>query len=105
MKYTTASKIVQAKKFFEANPTGKVTTGIWTDPTWTKASFDAWFRKCLLEKCGGGQYTARQWDKLRDARTVNEYMRGIRHSGCSGLLRDPKMQKKYPHINRQIMEF
>lgn len=41
-----------------------------------------------------------------DARRVNEYVgQRIRHSGCSGLLRDARMQRQYPHINRQPREF
>lgn len=44
-------------------------------------------------------------DLLIDARRINEYASGIRHSGCRGLLRHPRMKRRYPHIDIQPMTF
>lgn len=44
----------------------------------------------------------RRYDDLKiDALRINEYRRGIRSSGCRGLLRDQRMKRKYPHIDNQ----
>lgn len=40
-----------------------------------------------------------------DCRTVRDYARGIRHTGCTGLLRTLEMQRRYPHINRQPADY
>lgn len=40
-------------------------------------------------------------DMQIDARRINDHARGIRHTGCRGLLRTTAMQARYPHINNQ----
>jgi hypothetical protein len=41
-------------------------------------------------------------DLLHDARTINAYCRDrVRHSGCRNLLRNPKLRRRYPHIDNQ----
>lgn len=40
-------------------------------------------------------------DMQIDARRINDYASGIRHTGCRGLLRTAAMQARYPHINNQ----
>lgn len=48
----------------------------------------------------------RHRDLQLDARRINEYVgQRIRHTGCSGLLRDATMQARYPHINNQPRDF
>jgi len=101
-KYASPGGILAAAKFFEANPQGTITTGFWADPTFTKDEFYAWFQKCLFAKCGGGPYTERQANKIHDGRIINDYIgKRIRRYG-SGILNDPAMQRRYPHINKQV---
>jgi hypothetical protein len=52
--------------------------------------------------------TGVEWDKdyfdalEADRRKVEEYIQGrVRHSGCNGWLHTRRMQRRYPHINRQ----
>src|SRR5579859_3814962 len=105
MKYASAKTIIAAKRFSAEHPTGCINTGIWHNPTFTKEEFYAWFRKCLKEKTGGRRYADREMAKLIDARLVNDYQRGIRHSGCRNLLREPKNRVRYPHINNQAFSY
>jgi hypothetical protein len=47
----------------------------------------------------------RHCDLKVDARRINEYIgQRIRNTGSRGLLRDARMQRKYPHINNQPRE-
>jgi hypothetical protein len=48
----------------------------------------------------------RHADLQIDARRINEYVgQRVRHTGSRGLLRDPAMQARYPHINNQPREY
>jgi hypothetical protein len=104
MKTTTVHKILAAKEFFQANPTGTIDTGVWTEPTFTKDQFYQWFRKCLNNKLcrGNSTYTDRQRNKLRDARIINDYQRRINHRGLN-VLTDPKLKRRYPHIDNNLV--
>ena len=104
MKRATTKSIVAARRFFEQFPNGQISTGIWYQTTYTKDEFYAWFRRCLSEKTGGGPYTDREIGKIKDARLINEYQQGARHSGSRNLLSEAKNRKKYPHINNQLLE-
>ena len=47
-----------------------------------------------------------QWALASDVEKVNGYLFGRRRSsGCSGYLSTPLMQRRYPYINRQEVEF
>jgi hypothetical protein len=47
----------------------------------------------------------RHRDLQIDAGRINDYVgKRIRHTGCRSLLRDPRMQARYPHINNQPRE-
>lgn len=101
---TSVKNLVVAKRFFDANPTGRIATGIWTDPDWNKLEFYSWFRRSLMYKCGGSEYTERQLALLGDARKINDYIgKRIRHHG-TGWLSTPKMQRRYPNIHNQTIE-
>jgi len=104
MKYATVQSILAAKRFFDNCPEGRIPAGIWYQPTYTKEEFYAWFRRCLNEKTRGSPYTPREVAKLRDARLINDYCRGARHSGSRHLLSEPKNRKRYPHIDNQPSE-
>ncbi|SRR5258708_4174405 len=104
MKHATVKSIVNAKRFFEEFPNGLIVTGVWYQPTFTREEFYTWFLKCLNEKTGGGPYTDREIAKIRDARFINDYQQGARHSGSHNLLSEAKNRKKYPHINCQPIE-
>lgn len=48
------------------------------------------------------QQERRHADLQVDARRINDYVgQRVRHTGCRGLLRDARMQRRYPHINNQ----
>lgn len=101
---TTTKNILIAKRYFETNPDGKILTGIWTRPSWTKQDFYQWFKKCLNEKTGGADYTERQWKRIRDCRIVNDYyQRRIRRSGVN-ILTEPTMKRRYPEIDCPVMD-
>jgi|SRR3990172_6521291 len=59
----------------------------------------------ITAKCNRGLPTSsdeRYLNLKLDARTINDYYgHRIRHTGSLGLLRDIRMQRKYPHINNQ----
>ncbi|MDD5394848.1 MAG: hypothetical protein PHE17_17660 [Thiothrix sp.] len=41
-------------------------------------------------------------DMQADARHINAYYRDrVRHPGCRNLLRNPKLKRRYPHIDNQ----
>jgi hypothetical protein len=101
MKRASAKSIVAAKRFFQEFPNGQIPTGIWYQPSFTREEFYGWFRRCLNEKTGGGPYTNGELAKIKDARLINDYLRGARHSGSLNLLSEAKNRKKYPHINSQ----
>jgi hypothetical protein len=127
--YTTSVRnILAAVRFFRMQPDGRVTTGIWDEPNWSRETFREWFRKRLHEKINVRGYQSRNrarrvrafWGDRRfgrrmtddytsaiahDARVINDYVgKRIRSTGSSGLLRTPEMQKRYPHINCQREE-
>jgi hypothetical protein len=106
MYHTTTKAIIKAKRFFEQNPEGELNTGIWTQPYWTKDDFYKWFRKCLNLKTGGSEYTDRQWQKIKDARIINDrYQKNLVRSGTN-ILNDPKYKRLYPQIdNYSITDF
>jgi hypothetical protein len=91
--------LLTAKTFFAQNPNGMVRFINGFEYIWTKQEFYAWFRQCLLLKCGGKKYTEKELNKIRDGRIINEYFgKRIRRSGRN-ILTDPKMKKKYPDID------
>ncbi len=107
---TTARHILIAAKFFRDNPDAFIHSGLWYEPTWTRADFARWFTACLHAKIDrqdprngwrkmGWQY---QSDLANDARQVNDYLgKHVRHTGCSGILRTKEMRQKYPQVNIQ----
>jgi hypothetical protein len=101
MKLAMVKSIVSARRFFEEFPNGLIPTGIWYHPTYSKEEFYHWFHTCLNEKTGGGPYTDREIAKINDARLINDYQRGGRHSGSRNLLSKTKNKEKYPHIDNQ----
>lgn len=104
MKTATAKSLLAAKKFFDENPDGKIKTGLFNPNTFNKEEFQNFFIGSLLIKCGGSELTERQFNKMIDSRIINDYcMNRICRSG-SNILRDPKLQKKYPHINTRNHE-
>ena len=60
---TTARHILIAAKFFRDNPDAFIHSGLWYEPTWTKADFSAWFSRCLAEKINR-QDPRQAWRKM-----------------------------------------
>lgn len=99
---TTAGRIVRVKKFFDEHPNGVLKTGIWTDDSWNKEKFYAWFRKCLFLKTGGAKYTEDEILMIRDGRKINDYVgKRIRHTGSRNFLSTPALKAMYPEIDNQ----
>jgi hypothetical protein len=91
--------ILKARNHFKEHPDGEVGFYNGFYYTWTKEEFYAWFRKCLLLKCGGQKYTEKEFNRLLDGRIINEhYGQRIRRSGRN-ILRHPKMKRLYPQID------
>jgi hypothetical protein len=102
---TSAKLIIRAFQFFKKHPEGRLRTGVWSDPAWTRDAFLAWFRECLNRKINRGntrpwRCLTPQWqaDMAHDARLINDAARHIRWSGRN-LLRTPEMRRRYPHLN------
>lgn len=102
----TIRALVEAKRLALAHPDDVCIRYDWCT-TWTGNEFRAWFRARLNAKINTlGGLTQPSEERCRnlalDARTINDYVgRRVRHYGCRGLLRDPRMQRRYPHINCQ----
>ena len=102
---TSAALLLRVHAFFRQHPSGRIKTGVWTDPEWGRAEFLVWFRECLDQKINRDdrrpwRCLTREWqaDMAHDARLINAAVRGIRQSGCN-LLLTPEMQRRYPHVN------
>lgn len=76
--------------------TAKEVLRMWTDGVHARASRG-------LPQLSAKQLK-RHLDLQIDARWINEYARGVRCTGCRGLLRDSRMKRKYPHIDNQPAE-
>lgn len=106
---TSARVLGAAFRWLKEHPNGAISTGDWAHPTCRADEFRRWFQRCLNEKItshmgltGRKRTPAYQRDLAWDADRIRDYCgRRIRNSGCSGLLRTPEMQHRYPHINRQ----
>jgi hypothetical protein len=108
MYHTTAKTLIFAYRLFKENPDTQMTTGMWEHPVWTSKDFWSWFDKCLNEKINRNDN--RKWRKLdseyqsnlrRDAWKINDYMHGIRNTGCRGLLDTLEMRTRFPYISTQ----
>lgn len=91
--------ILKAKNFFKENLNGTVFFENGFEYTWTKEEFYTWFRKCLLLKCGGKKYTKKEFNRLLDARIINEHFGQRICRPGRNILRHPKMKRLYPHID------
>jgi hypothetical protein len=95
--------LVAAVRIARANPNARFE--IPHDFPITSAEVLALFSRGLTARCNRGlviSTSERATLACLDGRRVNEYVgQRIRHTGCSGLLRSPAMQRRYPHINRQ----
>jgi hypothetical protein len=115
---TTTANIITAYKWFREHPQGIVVTGMWEQPRWTYTEFHQWFLRRLHTKINRvpvgsnldphiswrKMHPAYQRDLAHDARFINDYASGIRHTGCHNILNLPEMQKKYPNVNTQPRE-
>lgn len=102
MYYAKISKILEAKRFYAANPEGVLYIGF-SFGYWNKADFYSWFHKCLNIKCGGSELNQKDIDWKCDQRIVADYKRGARHPGRN-IFRSELFRKMYPHINNQTIE-
>ena len=108
--YTTASKLLATAREVKANPAITLSTGIWTDPTWTTRDFWHWFYDCLADKINRDDPRA-NWRKMQDeyqtgqavdARLVNAYHGSrVRQTGCRNILRTPELARRYPYVHTQ----
>lgn len=96
----SVSALLKAVKIAKNNPRAEfVVPG-----DWPMLSVDvlAMWRQGVQARCNRGLRIAPDcFDLIHDARCINDYARGIRHSGCRGLLRTARMRARYPHINNQ----
>ena len=47
---TTTARLLEVYRYFKDHPDGQIETGMWTEPTWNREQFIAWFRRCLMTK-------------------------------------------------------
>ena len=112
MYMTTAKQLLAAHRMFITNPDTVLSTGMWTDPYWTKEDFHRWFMHCLHAKVNRND--KRTWHKLDvlyqsqlhcDACVIADYtLRHVRSSGSRGMLRTPELQRRFSYINNQSQD-
>ena len=91
--FISIKNIKAAFAYFRENPKGKIATGIWSDPAWTRAEFMAWFHKCLNAKINrtrlaviGRKCSDKYQQGLRrDARIINDYARRVMWRGLKAV--------------------
>jgi hypothetical protein len=105
---TSAKNILAAVRYFAANPTGRIETGLWTTPTWHEQDFRMWFRDCLAAKVNrldlrtGRKHTKDyQIGQLVDCRIVREFARRIRRPGRN-ILRTPELKRRFGQVDNQM---
>ena len=109
---TTVNRLLLVYYFFTVCPNGLIRSGIWTNPTWDRSTFQQWFYKCLDEKINrdmdhtGRKRTPEYQNALKlDRKHIHDYLNHrIRNTGSRNILHTPEMQRRYPYINTQERE-
>lgn len=109
-KIITIPRLISAREFFRLNPDGRLSTGLWDDPVWTRATFQRWLLKCIHKKINrempdvGRKRTQEYQGHLRrDAGIIRDAMHRVRRTGTN-ILSTPEMKRRYPHIDNPPRE-